>query len=115
MNADTFEHNRTDLQRFFPLYCDAKHCESVRRHVDGMMLCASCETLYMYALTRLSECPLDPKPKCRKCSVRCYDKKAWKAMAAVMRYGGLRLGIIKIRKKLGLTGSDASASSRTAG
>lgn len=102
MDAQTFESNRADLLRFFPLYCDAKHHERIRRNVDGMMLCTSCETLYMYALTRLSECPLNPKPRCRKCSVRCYEKTEWKAMAKVMRYSGMQLGLLRIRRYFGV-------------
>jgi hypothetical protein len=102
MEQAVFERNVNDLKRFFLIYCSDKHPEVPKTDHDGLLLCDRCSTLYMYALARLQQCPLDPKPKCRTCSVRCYEKMQWKSMAAVMRYAGLRLGILRIRKKLGL-------------
>jgi len=77
------------LASFSTTYCHSKH-----GFTDG--LCPECQALYDYALDRLKACPHDPKPRCRHCPAPCYEKKQWKAMATMMRYSGIKLGLLKI-------------------
>lgn len=101
------------LKRFFTLYCHHNHTTvskatrsiSLRNGANEpesieMTLCSECHGLLRYALDRLHACPHDPKPRCRTCPQRCYDKKEWKQMASLMRYSGMMLGMIKVRRLL---------------
>ncbi len=70
------------LRRFIGVYCE--------KHHDGKeKLCDECSDLLDYALTRLEKCPLDPKPKCRKCPVHCYSPEYRKRIQEVMRFSGI--------------------------
>ena len=60
-------------------------------------LCVECTKLINYSIKRLQECPHEIKPKCRTCSHPCYEKPEWKNVARIMKYSGLKLGILKIR------------------
>jgi hypothetical protein len=50
-----------------------------------------------YSIQRLQNCEHDPKPRCRKCPEPCYDKLQWKKVAKVMRYSGIKLGLLNIK------------------
>ena len=112
-NKKFIDDSKTVL-RFIQCYCDSEHFkaqksknyiklnynnkdlnEEIQYH-----LCEKCEETLRYSYTKLQECIHDDKPSCRKCPKPCYDKIEWKHLAKIMRYSGLRLGILKIRKKL---------------
>jgi hypothetical protein len=90
------------LVRFVSLYCKACHgCEDknvfafhygkipvVINH--GPSLCRSCERLLRHAIVLRALCPLDPKPRCRKCPKNCYRPRYREQMERVMKYAGPR-------------------------
>jgi len=114
MTEEKFIHDSKTVLKFIQCYCDSEHFKSKKNkdciklnyndknlneeiHYD---LCEKCEETLNYSYVKLQECPHDEKPSCRKCPRPCYDKTEWKLLAKIMRYSGLRLGILKIRKKL---------------
>ncbi|MBU0632568.1 nitrous oxide-stimulated promoter family protein [bacterium] len=112
MNKDKFESEVKTLKQFFETYCDANDHEkempkaSTCRHKEltcrvEVHLCRECSDLLDYSLIRLEECPYEIKPRCRTCQNPCYDKHEWKKLAKVMRFSGLKLGILKVRKMIG--------------
>ena len=104
MKEDIYFKNLKDLELFFNYYCSSNHSEEkmvIKPHEDiELHLCHECEKLFSYAQERLNQCELDPKPRCRFCIDRCYSKDEWKKMAKLMKYSGLRLGLIKLKNKL---------------
>lgn len=111
MESERYLHDTKILQEFFTLYCNAKHADAKKQLVtqelfhDGIAygnvtaeLCSECEALHRYAHAKLSTCKLHPKPKCRTCKVRCYEKTQWKAMAKVMRYAGMQMGAQRVKE-----------------
>jgi hypothetical protein len=114
MTEEKFIHDSKTVLKFIQCYCDNEHSKNKRNqnaiklnynHKDlseaiHFNLCEKCEETLNYSYVKLQECPHDEKPSCRKCPKPCYDKPEWKHLAKVMRYSGLRLGILKIRKKL---------------
>ena len=102
MKKDIYFSNLKDLELFFNYYCSSNHPNSKKEILHPyedieLELCDECVRLFDYAQDRLGECKLDPKPKCRTCSIRCYNKVEWKNMAKVMKYSGIRLGLIKLK------------------
>ena len=95
------------LKKFFELHCHDKHQNQASYTKEliynnekitlNLELCDECKELISYSLDRLSKCPHDPKPRCRKCPDPCYDKPQWKKVAKLMRYSGIRLGFIKVK------------------
>ncbi len=78
------KHNETKvLQRFIAVYCRHHH-ES-----KGDSLCPDCADLQAYALGRLAKCPLDPKPKCKKCPIHCYKPEYQQKIREVMKFSGI--------------------------
>ena len=110
MTFEKFEKEINTLKKFFPIYCNDKHTGQFKReykvsyydkNIDfTISLCKECHELLSYAITRLQECPNDPKPRCRKCPNPCYEKDKFKQMAKMMRYSGMKLGLTKAAKKL---------------
>jgi len=113
MTRDKYLQEVQTLETFFLTYCEDMHSDTAKSEcrfelfnggVDEgelrLMLCEECSGLLSYAIERLNRCELDPKPRCRKCPSRCYDKNQWKAMARMMRYSGIKLGVLKLRKFL---------------
>jgi hypothetical protein len=108
MNLDKFKNEISILKRFFELHCHHKHTQLTHhcKHIVykdekiniELELCDDCITLIDYSLNRLLECPFDPKPMCRSCSNPCYEKNQWKKVAKLMRYSGMQLGVLKVRK-----------------
>jgi hypothetical protein len=96
------------LKKFFTIYCKGKYhiqcgqsqiLEYKNEKYDiELNLCKDCYTLINYSFDRLKDCPHDEKPRCRTCPSPCYDKKEWKALARLMSYSGLQLGLTKIKK-----------------
>ena len=86
------------LMEFVELYCRDGHkgCEKKKTVIDGVdtkgpHLCAECSELIGYAARRRVNCPLDPKPACRKCHVHCYRKDFRDRIREVMAYSGRRM------------------------
>ena len=111
MRADKLEHDSKILHQFIQFYCDKEHQKEPKKEQVlevfyetkslcslPYCLCDKCETLLHYAHERLCECSLEPKPSCRKCLNPCYEKSISKQMAKIMRYSGIRLGFVKLKK-----------------
>ncbi|MDP2984697.1 MAG: nitrous oxide-stimulated promoter family protein [Candidatus Latescibacter sp.] len=80
-NSKLYQHEI--LNRFIRVYCSAHHGTKEDE------LCEECADLSNYAKERLSRCPYDPKPACKKCRTHCY-KPAYRAkIREVMRFSGL--------------------------
>lgn len=114
MTEEKFILDSETVLKFIQCYCDSEHFKA-QKNKDSIKLnynnkdlneeihyhlCEKCEETLHYSYIKLQECPHDEKPSCRKCPKACYDKIEWKLIANIMRYSGLRLGILKIRKKL---------------
>jgi hypothetical protein len=90
------------LLKFISMYCDRHHSERDRAlfnfqkgktpvQIDsGPPLCGECTALLRHAIVKRVLCPLDPKPKCRKCPEHCYRPNFHAQMDTVMRYSGPR-------------------------
>jgi hypothetical protein len=110
MTEEKFKGEVETLKKFFPIYCNDKHTGQFLKnyHITyknlildfNIVLCEECHNLLSYAVARLTECPNDPKPRCRKCPNPCYEKDKFKQMAKLMRYSGMKLGLTKAAQKL---------------
>ncbi len=111
MTYEKFEKDARMVHKFIQIYCDDKHKEKPK--TDGLIklqyrgeylgdlkyrLCEECEKTLLYSYERLLECPHEEKPRCRKCPNPCYEKSEWKKLAKIMKYSGMKMGILKIRK-----------------
>jgi hypothetical protein len=112
MQESKFEQELTTLKHFFSLYCHDLHAKSQQEyswhviykatcHDFALKLCPTCHENFDYALQRLTACPHEPKPRCRKCKNPCYEKRSWKALAKVMRYSAIKLNFLKIKELFG--------------
>nr|WP_321267101.1 nitrous oxide-stimulated promoter family protein [uncultured Sulfurimonas sp.] len=114
MTEEKFIHDSKTVLKFIQCYCDNEH-KDVQKNSSFIKLtqndiylnedmhynlCPRCEETLNYSYVKLQECPHDEKPSCRQCPKPCYDKAEWKHIAKIMRYSGLRFGILKIRKKI---------------
>jgi len=108
MQNDKFKGEVQTLKKFFELHCHDKH-QNQKNHCKQLLyndekinvdlnLCSECIELIHYSFDRLLECPHDPKPMCRTCPNPCYSKDEWKKVAKLMRYSGIQLGLVKIKK-----------------
>ncbi len=110
MTNEKFETEVNTLVKFFSLYCKDKHQNQICKNYSinyndlhlkkELCLCDECHKLFSYAIEKLQACPNDPKPRCRKCPNPCYDKNEWKKMARMMRYSGMKLGLLSAKRKL---------------
>lgn len=107
MTQEKFQTELKTLEKFFSIYCQEKH-QNQYQHTLTLLykekqtlvtldLCKECHELIGYSLQKLQECPHEIKPRCRKCPNPCYEKQQWKALAKLMRYSGMQLGILKIK------------------
>ena len=71
------------LKKFIEVYCSKNH-----NSVDDQ-LCGECNELLNYATDRLTKCPMDPKPKCKDCTVHCYDDAHRAKIKEVMKFSGM--------------------------
>jgi len=90
------------LVKFLSMYCRAHHKKSARSPFifkykrlpatvnSGPELCRECGRLLRHAIVMRALCPLDPKPKCRRCPQHCYLPKFRDDMEKVMKYAGPR-------------------------
>lgn len=100
------------LTKFIQIYCDNNHLNSKKQkenlklsyndiNLDEQIefnLCDKCKDMFFYANQRLQNCKQDPKPKCRMCKNKCYEKEKLKQMAKIMRSSAIALGLSKITK-----------------
>lgn len=111
MTTEKFEKDARTVTKFVQLYCNQKHKDKDKKadfiqlkyHEKELgkieyNLCSQCEKTLLVSYNNLLNCPHDEKPSCRKCPAPCYDKTDWKAVAKIMKYSGMRLGLLKIRK-----------------
>ncbi len=111
MTQEKLLHDAQILCQFIQFYCDKEHTHLPKKEhhltivfqentlkILPYCLCFECESLLHYAYSHLKECQQDPKPSCRICQTPCYEKNMWKKMAKVMRYSGMRLGFLKLKK-----------------
>jgi hypothetical protein len=81
--ADQGKDKQTEILRdFIQVYCRENH-----GHAKG--LCDECKDLLDYAMQRLRECRLDPKPKCKDCPAPCYAPSYRERIRRVMRFSGM--------------------------
>lgn len=98
--------------KFIQLYCDNNH-KNIEKHSETLnltykdkelntpinyTLCSTCKDTFLYSYHRLQNCPHEEKPRCRKCPNPCYEKPQWKKLSKIMRYSGMQLGLIKIKR-----------------
>ena len=75
--------NKVLLEKFIGVYCCKKHGS------DDGTLCADCAGLRDYAFEKLDNCPFDPKPKCKDCTVHCYQEPYQTKIKKVMKFAGI--------------------------
>lgn len=108
MKNEKFISEVKTLKKFFTIHCKDKHTNQNNfiKSIDykkqtykiELDLCEQCTKLITYSIQRLQECPHEIKPRCRKCPHPCYEKPQWKMLAKLMRYSGMKLGILKVKK-----------------
>jgi len=113
MTYEKFRSEIDTLKNFFELYCHSKHQDRVmqegsykipyrgREFLLEVRLCDECNSLLSNSIKHLQECPHEEKPRCRKCPNPCYEKEEWKAVAKIMRFSGMKLGLSKVKKRIG--------------
>jgi hypothetical protein len=91
------------LARFVTFYCNHVHPDAPRsptrlRAIDvericgrPVLLCKACGKLLAHAFVKRVQCPLDPKPACKKCPQHCYAPSYRAQIQEVMRFSGPRL------------------------
>ncbi len=84
------EHDKDVLKKFLEIYCRKNHLENgIEVYKDN--LCSDCYKLLNYAIAKLDNCPLNPKPMCKKCPVHCYNKSNREKIKKVMKFSGIYL------------------------
>lgn len=110
MTSEKFEIEINTLKKFYEVYCKGKH-ENQETKVYNLEykekkftlevnICKECQDNIEYSFERLDGCPHEIKPRCRKCPNPCYEKSRWKHTAKVMKYSGVRLGLVNIKQKV---------------
>lgn len=108
MREEKFQSEIKTLDKFFTKYCEDKHSERFSKEYYlkykecelsfSIYLCKDCHELITYSFEKLSQCPHEIKPRCRKCPSPCYEKPQWKKLAKLMRYSGFQFGLLKVKK-----------------
>ena len=111
VKTEKFKNDVRVVHKFIQLYCDKNHTDYDKKEgqlilsyhdsdlgVVDYHLCETCKKTLKYSYQRLLECPHEEKPRCRKCPNPCYEKTEWKALAKIMRYSGMQLGLLKVKK-----------------
>ena len=112
MTKEKLIYDTKTVLKFIQLYCDDKHKDEKKSekvlqlefqnnslHVDlNYKLCEACTHTFLYSYQRLQECEFEEKPSCRKCPKPCYERPKWKELAKIMKYSGMKLGLLKIKK-----------------
>ena len=110
MTEEKFRSEIETLNQFFIIFCKDKHQNQKnfilsqdfnnKEFTLQSELCEECKNSLVKAIQHISLCPHEIKPRCRKCPNPCYEKNHWKQIAKIMRYSGIKLGLIKIKKVL---------------
>lgn len=110
MDIVKFREEVSTLKRFFEVYCKDNHLDALKTTktltykknevIVELNLCHECLTKIEYSFDRLLKCPHKIKPRCRSCPSPCYEKKQWKETAKIMKYSGVKLGILSLNKKI---------------
>ncbi len=90
------------LGSFVGIYCREKHRDAARKpfriqdedlaaRLAGLALCPECSRLLTHGVAKLSQCPYDPKPSCKKCPTHCYAPGYRARVREVMRFSGTYL------------------------
>lgn len=111
MKQEKFLKDTLTVLDFIQTYCEDKHekepktKERLELVYKGKKigeceydLCVLCKENFLYSYARLKECPHEEKPRCRKCPNPCYEKYKWKEFAKIMRYSGMKKGLLKVKK-----------------
>lgn len=110
MTKEKLQQDCQILLKFMQVYCDDKHKELSKKQenftiefqdefVDELKLnlCQNCKDAFVYSYERLQNCPHEIKPRCRNCKKPCYEKSYFKALAKIMRYSGIKLGLTRLK------------------
>jgi len=112
MTNEKFRSEIDTLKKFFEIYCHDKHQDRIMHEGNynipyndtffklEVTLCNECNSLLSTSIRNLQNCPHNPKPRCRKCPNPCYEKEDWKAVAKIMKYSGMKLGLGKAGARL---------------
>ncbi len=117
MKNEKFIYDSQTLLRFIQFYCEHEHKKRKKNSTTiklyyknrdlkeklNFELCQECKQTFYYSYVKLQECPHDEKPSCRKCTNPCYGKNEWKKIAKIMKYSGMKLGLLRIRKMFNIT------------
>jgi hypothetical protein len=109
MTNEKFTSEIKTLKKFFEVYCKNKQHNNIKiqkkqisykgiENLYEFSLCDDCFNLLLYSCNKLQNCPHDIKPMCRSCPSPCYEPKQWKLLAKLMRFSGIKLGLLKIKK-----------------
>jgi len=92
------------LADFVEVFCREKHGDKSREAFadsDADLLralgdrdpvvCADCRKLLQHGVSKRIQCPLDPKPMCKKCPTHCYAPGYREKVRQVMRFSGIYL------------------------
>ena len=90
------------LANFVRIFCHEQHKESKRQpfvinderlqaELANLELCSECSRLLEHGVAKLSLCPYEPKPSCRKCLTHCYAPGYREKVRQVMRFSGAYL------------------------
>lgn len=110
MKIEKFNTEIMTLNTFFKTYCLDNHEKQEKRNLILMYnekafdlelsLCSQCYMDIKYCFDKLTQCPHEEKPKCRKCSKPCYEKTQRKKTAKVMRYSAVKLKLVEVKKRV---------------
>jgi hypothetical protein len=86
------------LFKFIRLYCGAKHSSLVKEKVEALeitggeiLLCLECTKIAKHALEKRCNCPLEPKPSCKRCRIHCYSTDYRARIREIMAFSGRRM------------------------
>ncbi|HOW17472.1 MAG TPA: nitrous oxide-stimulated promoter family protein [Phycisphaerae bacterium] len=91
------------LAIFIDVYCEHRHVHAEKKRValkthdveaiagKPIVLCEACRKLLAHAFVKRSNCPMNPKPACKKCPNHCYHPSYRQRIREVMRFSGRRL------------------------
>jgi len=86
------------LFNFVRIYCGAKHGDQIKTNIQfesitvkETLLCDGCAEVARHALAKRRNCPLTPKPSCKKCHVHCYGRYYRAKIREIMAFSGRRM------------------------